>query len=101
MAVSAVAAAGYPNNVGWNVTATLDADTGPLTITHNFNNVGVFIDLVPVLAAGFTSAWFVNAVTANTIQLTKGTAVGSGNAGVQLLVTIVPYNYQQFIPRTS
>jgi len=78
------------NNTVFDVIATADADT-TATCTHNQNSTGVWIMLVPLLDAAHTSRWIVSSITATTIVLTKGIGVGSGNAGAQLRVFVLPY----------
>lgn len=99
MAITAtVVAQGIPNS-GWSVVATLDADVGPTVITHNFNMLGYFVILTPLLDAGVIAKWFLSSQLVNSIAITKANVVGSGNAAAQLLVQIIPYNIGQILGR--
>lgn len=70
----------------WDIIATADADT-TATITHGLGG-GVApqdVQLTNLLQApAGVSAWAVTGFSATQITLTKGTGVGSGNAGAQL-----------------
>ena len=76
----------------WNVIATLDADTGA-SVAHGmgslpgFDTNKVFFWAQPINAAGRLSDWIVS-VDATNLTISKTTAVGSGDAGVQLVLFI-------------
>jgi hypothetical protein len=98
MAVTAtVVAQGIPNSA-WTVIATLDADTGPTVVTHNFNMLGYFVILTPLSDPGVIAKWFVAAQAATTVSITKANVVGSGAVAAQLLLQIIPYNIGQLVP---
>lgn len=94
MAISAAAAYAGQTTKTWNVTATADADSGAFNIAHGFGSAPQVVNITPLLAAGNTSAWFVSAIDATNITLTKGsTGAGSGNASPQLRVSaILPHS---------
>ena len=69
----------------WDVTATADGDT-VTTIAHGMSAAPVIVHLVPLLAKWHVSNWFVSAVTATYIELTKGTGATSGDAAAQCRV---------------
>ena len=98
MAVSAAEVTGGVKSSIWDVIATLDADVGPQVITHNFNTLIPFVVITPLLAAGALGQWAVTAFAANTITLTKANVVGSGNAGAQIRVFILPYQFAALVP---
>lgn len=61
----------------FDVVATLDADV-LVTITHGMNYPPLDVTLTPLRDEYHTSRWFVSAITATTVSLTKSTAAGSG-----------------------
>jgi len=67
----------------WDITATLDADTGG-SVTHGFGAAPADVYLTPLLAEGVLSAWYVSTINTTVITLTKGTATGSGAANPQV-----------------
>ena len=75
------------NTKVYTIIATADADT-TATITHGFGATPAVVALTPLLGQFYTSAWFASAQNASEIVLTKGTGVGSGNAGAQAQVTL-------------
>lgn len=88
-------AAQNSNEVVAQVIASADADVGPFTITHNLGfttaelNGGLpEVVLQPVLPQGGLKAWSITTKASNTIQISGNNVTGSGNAGVQLVVTI-------------
>jgi len=96
--IATVVAQGIPNSA-WTVIAIADADTGPTTITHGFNQLGYFVVLTPLSNPGVLARWFVSAQVALSIDITKSTQAGSGDAAAQLLVQIIPYNLGQILGR--
>lgn len=68
-----------------DITATLDADVGPLNIAHGLGSVPLDITITPTIVEFHTSAFIVTA-TATNLVVTKANAVGSGAAGVQARV---------------
>ncbi|MCI0402693.1 MAG: hypothetical protein L0212_04125 [Acidobacteria bacterium] len=71
-----------------DVTATVDADT-TATIPHGMDGAVKMVTIVPLLQApAAVSEWAVTTQDGTNIVLTKGTGVGSGNAGAQLRVFI-------------
>jgi hypothetical protein len=97
--IATVVAQGIPNSQ-WTVIALADADVGPTTITHGFNQLGYFVVLTPLSTAGTLAQWFVSsALGLLSFTITKSAAVGSGAAPAQVLVQIVPYNIGQMIAR--
>lgn len=87
--VTAVSPQGV-NTKAWNVIATADADTASPNIPHGFGVAPFLVWVSPRLAAGALSNWFVSTIDATNIVITKGTAVGSGNAGVQAVLYAMP-----------
>lgn len=85
MAVSNAAVFAGTDYKTFDVTATADADT-TATIAHGFGAAPAEVSLRPLLANHYVSQWTVSAVDATNITLTKGTGVGSGNAGAQVRV---------------
>lgn len=84
------------NTVIANIIKTADADASAV-ITHNFNLSaaelaagGPEVVLTPINALFFTTIPFVDiaAADANTVTITLGTAVGSGNAAAQILAFV-------------
>lgn len=71
----------------FTVVATADGDTTAV-VNHNFGTTPETVVITPLLDAGHTSRWFVSAKAANSVTLTKGTGVGSGNAGAQIEVLV-------------
>ena len=67
----------------WDIIASADGDTGG-SVTHGFGEAPADVYLTPLLAAGVTAEWFVSAISASVITLTKGTATGSGTANAQV-----------------
>lgn len=70
-----------------SVIATADADT-TATVPHGFGVTPRKVTITPVLQApAGLSLWAATTINATNVVLTKSTAVGSGNAGVQVHVT--------------
>jgi hypothetical protein len=67
------------------VEATADADAAA-AIPHTLGDVPDWVSLVPLAAAFYLSEWRVTVIDAVNIELTKGTAVGSGAVGAQVRV---------------
>ena len=67
------------------VIATADSDT-TATLTHTLGAAPDEVTITPLIAAGHTSLWTLTTLGATTVTLTKGTAVGSGNASAQIRV---------------
>lgn len=92
-------AAGYPprsQTSVWDVIATADADT-TATITHGLIGTPQDIQITPLLQApAAVSLWAVTTINSTQVVLTKGTGVGSGNAGAQLrVIARVPHSIGQ------
>ena len=91
MAITATAVSPQGTNTkAWNIVATADADTASGNIPHGFSAAPFLVWISPRLAAGNLSAWFVSTIDATNLVVTKGTAVGSGNAGVQAVLYAMP-----------
>jgi hypothetical protein len=76
----------------WSIVATLDGDTASGNIPHGFGAAPFVVFVSPRLAAGVLAGWFVSTIDATNIVVTKGTTVGSGNAGVQaVLYALAPH----------
>ena len=84
----------------FNIIASADADTGG-TVNHGLTLPGgvalPVAPMVPIItpllqASAGLSLWAVTGKTATQITLTKSTAVGSGNAGAQLLLVVLAPN---------
>ena len=73
----------------FTVTATADADTVTASIPHGMGVIPE-VQLTKLIAPGATvvHAWAVTTLDVINLVLTKTTAVGSGNAGAQLRVTV-------------
>lgn len=69
---------------GWTVIASADGDTGG-DIPHGFGSAPDVVQITPLLADAYTSAWRVTGVDATNITLEK-TAGGGGNVAAQLRV---------------
>jgi hypothetical protein len=89
------AQAQYINQLMVALIATADGDT-TLTITHNWNlsaaqQAMLMASFNAQSAAGQLSQWYMNnaALSANTIQITKSTAGGSGAAPVQAILQLL------------
>lgn len=67
-----------------DITATLDADVGPINVNHLLGSVPLEVTVTPLLAVAHTSAWAVTGISATQVSLTKANAVGSGDADPQL-----------------
>jgi len=89
------AQAAVQNTCKATVIASADADT-TATITHNLGFTAaelaagypeVVVESLLQAPAGL-SLWAITSKTANTTVLTKSVAVGSGNAGAQIAVTV-------------
>lgn len=76
-----------------DITATADADVGPLAVAHPFGSVPLEVGIVPLQVEFYLSTWIVSAITNAAVSLTKANAVGSGVAGAQarLIVKVDPY----------
>ena len=79
--------------------SSADGDTTAV-ITHNLGLTAAqlaayqpFVRLTALLSMFYLSAWTIAYTDGNTITLTKSTTGGSGNAGIQVVVTIErPYS---------
>lgn len=90
MAITAAAGFAGTNTKTWNVTATADADTGDFAVAHGFGVAPALAFLTPLLNAGLLANWSVKSIDATNITLNKGaTAVGSGNAGASVRLTVM------------
>lgn len=77
-----------PDTIRRTIIATADADT-TATIPHGMGVVPRTVILTPLLQApAAVSEWAVTTIDATNVVLTKGTGVGSGNAGAQMQVEI-------------
>lgn len=76
----------------FEIEATADADIAGV-LTHGLGAAPVIVSVCPLLAAAYTSQWRMTGRTAADVTMTKGNAVGSGAAGVQLRVTLSRPHY--------
>lgn len=72
----------------FSVIATADADTGG-TITHGLTPTPLAALLTPLLSNAYTGVDAIALPGATTVTYTKGTAVGSGNAGARAVVWVL------------
>ena len=84
-AAPAASVAQYINQLVVGLESTADGDT-TLVVTHNWNlsaaQQAMLIATVNALGTpGQLSAWYMSAVTANTVTFTKATTAGSGGGG--------------------
>lgn len=86
MAFSATLISRNTREAIFDLTATDNADTGG-AVTHGLNAVPDDFSLCPLLAAYYTSAWRVTAVTATTITVEK-TAGGGADADPQARLVV-------------
>lgn len=71
----------------WDIIASADADT-TATIAHGMAEAPRDVTIRPLLDAAHESRWFVSTADTTNVVLTKGTAVGSGNASAQIRVQV-------------
>jgi hypothetical protein len=80
----------------FDIIATVDADT-TATITHGLIGTPALITITPLLqASAAVSEWAATTINSTQVVLTKGTGVGSGNAGAQVRCVIqIPHTLTQ------
>lgn len=84
-----VAALSGPNVKVWDLTAVLDADN-LVTIAHGFGEIPVIVSIERTVATNPAATWHevIASRDATNVVIGKGTAGGSGVAGVSARVTI-------------
>ncbi len=89
MAISTATILAGANIFSADVTATLDADT-TIVIPHGLGATPLLVTMSGMAASleGILSAWGASAIGATNFTLSKTTAVGSGNAGIQIRVAV-------------
>ena len=90
--VADVTPAGNSFSKIFTVIATADADVAAV-IPHGLGAVPQRVELIPKLAAYYTSAPVVGVVDATNVNLIMSAAAGSGAAGVQIQCLVdLPYS---------
>lgn len=69
-----------------DITASADADVGPLNVPHGMQAAPSRVTITPLLTNAYLSEWIVSAIDATNIELTKANVVGSGDADPQIRV---------------
>lgn len=86
MAASAVKRVGVDRQI-WDITAAADGDN-TVDLVHGMSSAPEEVGIMPVKAEATIANWYIAAIDATKVTMTKRVTTGSGVAGVSLTVVL-------------